>query len=344
MRTRPIREIALIAVLLCPTVVSAQQKPTDLGDLGKGRAARATLVSERGAIVGAAQTGGQAPNVAFSAFYKPSGGALRNIAFNAPSSDFVPVAINASGTIVGTVSVGGNLTGSKKWTTAGHQDVPVPPEYTQSRVTDIDDAGNILLQATQEDWTTPFLLSASGTFTEIACSEDRECVPLAMNEAGVIVGYSTDGERQLAVVWDRPGELPRALPTPASVWSPVAVDINADGVIIGNAEMQDSFDPTTALLVWTSRNEEPRKFDNSVGRALNNRGQIVGASWAQGGNLASGAASLWDARGDAPTQLPGLAEGAPSEASDINDAGLVVGSAVDGTGTSRAVSYAVAAR
>lgn len=54
--------------------------------------------------------------------------------------------------------------------------------------------------------------------------------------------------------------------------------------------------------------------------------------------------SVWDALGGGAITLPGLAQRAPSEASDINGAGRVVGRAADDTGTSRAVACDVGAR
>ena len=341
----------LFVLLMSSATVSAQSSgalPTDLGDLGRGRFARATLISDSGAIVGFAQTGtsqaaAAATTPTLSPFFKPRGGALRSIALSSSSQRFEPVAINAQGTVVGTVRTSAGVSGSKKWSTArGHEDIPVPPEYARVTAYDIDDEGNILLAAQQDDYSTPFLLSASGTFTELGCPEDRECVPLAMNEAGTVVGYSTDGERQDAVVWEQLTQQPRRLATPPAVWSPMAVDINAQGVIIGTASMQDSVEPTTALLVWTSRAQMATMVPNSIGRSLNDRGVIAGASWEIGGAAATGFACTWDARAPETSKvvLRGLVAEPSSEANDINKDGLVVGAAADGTGVLRAVTFA----
>ena len=351
--TRTVRHgstFTLFVLLMSSAAVGAQDSrplATDLGDLGRGRLARATLINDGGAIVGMAQTSASQPSGAatptLSPFFKPRGGALRNLALSSSSQRFQPVAMNAQGVVVGTVSTSTGVTGSKKWSAArGHEDIPVPAEYARTTAYDIDDRGNILLTAQQDDYSTPFLLSASGAFTELGCPEERECIPLAMNESGVVVGYSTDGERQDAVIWEQLTQQPRRLATPPAVWAPVAVDINASGVIIGSAGMQDSLRPTTALLVWPTRDRVATMVSNSIGRALNDRGVIAGASWSTGGDPSTGFACTWDAKAAESSKvvLRGLVAEPSSEANDVNRDGVVVGAASDAAGIQRALSFA----
>ncbi len=108
-----------------------------------------------------------------------------------------------------------------------------------------------------------------------------------------------------------------------------ASNINSAGVIVGSAVIDEEF--RTEPVVWNSRNDSPVTLSTEglggAAVAVNNVGVIVGFR-----NVPVGAGSDPVAWIDGvPLVLPTLGEG--GFASDINDAGQIVGRVFVGTGS-----------
>ena len=156
---------------------------------------------------------------------------------------------------------------------------------------------------------------------------ELEAIALAINDRGIVVGYSfSPGGRDTAVAWDRRGTPHALLPLPDRQGA-VAHAINRKGTVVG-----DSVGVATPTL-WRAPAEPtalPSLADAAEGHgfAINHRDASVGVSISQ--DLIHSAV-LWR-RGAPPVRLPALPGHDDSFARDINGRGDVVGFSIGEAG------------
>lgn len=149
-----------------------------------------------------------------------------------------------------------------------------------------------------------------------------QSIAVAINSSGQAVGQIDFANGQEAVVWDSSGAITRLGFLPGGSTFSSAQDINDDGHVVGVAGAGGHYHG----FVWDGDGpiEElptPSGMTNAFAQAINNDGAIVGSASVM---YQPDIAVLWD--GGAPVALEPLVAGASAGASDINDAGQVVGS------------------
>jgi probable HAF family extracellular repeat protein len=186
--------------------------------------------------------------------------------------------------------------------------------------------------------------------TEIRVA-DRDTYVTAINDAGVVVGYSSDldGETKHPFTWVD-GEFTELELLPYSVRG-TAFNINADGIVVGDsiirtADVPEGQHPPRHAVVWengtpTDLGTLGGNFSHAVG--INASGQIVGASTTAPDQPELGVtgthAVLWE-NGE-PTDLGTLADGEISVAAAINADGDIVGRSTLAPDTTGGESHAV---
>ncbi|WP_194293083.1 hypothetical protein [Streptomyces smaragdinus] len=208
----------------------------------------------------------------------------------------------------------------------------------------INDAGECAgTDQTGEHPSMPVRWSASGAVVVMETLPGGLSIVSGINAGGVTVGSCfTEEGTPGAVRWDRGGEV-TALGLPDSHVVSLACDINDAGVIVGNAGPADLMGKAVRWNADGTITELPMPEDaeNAVAMAINNAGVIVGE--ATSGRLLAesgsdpGQAVRWNTDGTV-TRLPTLG-GDHAAAQDINDSGVVVGSARRADGSVRAVRW-----
>ncbi len=131
-------------------------------------------------------------------------------------------AVNATGTVVGTSSDGGDVFTERafSWTAAGgFQPVPVDvPGFPHSSATDVNDAGQVVGQAFDATANGPGFLYTPGAGTTVLSPGDfTYAFPTAVNNSGSVVGSlwtpGSGGGSLAAVVWAPPAYEPVSCPT-----------------------------------------------------------------------------------------------------------------------------------
>lgn len=157
----------------------------------------------------------------------------------------------------------------------------------------------------------------------------------AINDSGVVVGES-DNNASNAFVYSG-GVLSGLTSLQGGNTRGVAHDINTDGVIVGISTADNGAGGAASRPTrWT--NGVPVDLGSldgtitTLGRAwgINDNGVIVGVTRRQSSPTIVSQATLWSAPGS-PVNLGSLLPDSFSEAFAINDAGVVVGAAVNGT-------------
>jgi probable HAF family extracellular repeat protein len=174
---------------------------------------------------------------------------------------------------------------------------------------------------------------------------DRDTYVTAINDAGVVVGYSSDldSETKHPFTWID-GEITELELLPDSVRGE-ALNINADGLVVGDsiirtADVPEGRLPPRHAVLWEDGSPIDLGTlggDYSLAVGINTSGQIVGASTTDPDQPELGVpgthAVLWE--DGEPTDLGTLADGEVSVASAINAGGDIVGRssvAADSTG------------
>jgi hypothetical protein len=287
-----------------------------VSDLGVPGNAVAHGVSSNGWIVGRSDS---------SAFLRDPGGTVRVLNVAPDGLD----AVNSSGVAVGTVNGGCGTNclypGAVKW----DGQAIVHLEGFPSAAGDINDGGTIV----------GFVYDGGYQAAVWPPSGPPRYLPVqnpssvngahGVNEAGDVVGRVADAAgTEHAAYWDAATSTLHVLSDRRS-W---AWEINDDGVIAGVVFGDDG---KMHAARWAAGSHELTVLDEaeSEARAVNNAGVVVG--WREADGPASRRAMSWSPTGEA-TNL-GSYDG-PSRAADINDAGTIVGSAVQGT-ISKAVTF-----
>ncbi|MFB6721471.1 hypothetical protein ACFCV3_14960 [Kribbella sp. NPDC056345] len=149
-----------------------------------------------------------------------------------------------------------------------------------------------------------------------------------------VVGRVWSGDDTLPVLWT--DGVPRLLDDAPGV-GPSVIDVNSSGVVIGSSTAKDGTSMPWVFAAGTYRLlEVPDYMNGTTGlSAINNRGDIVGAGMS---SFTEDLASLvWPAGGKPRVLL--TPDDRFSVATDINDAGVVVGSSwIDDGGRRRDIS------
>jgi len=234
-----------------------------------------TALNTAGAIAGTLDPNdaGDGSHLAFVA----EGHALR--AFGDPGArSNVPVAINAHGDIVGFRHDGQHP--HAFLCRAGGEPQALLPAARESQATAINAAGQVALAADGHGF-----VWHHGVLVEIPSLPGRTVAPLGINDAGVVVGEAL-GPRQEAFVHEH-GRTRVLRPLPGPQAQAVAVAINGHGVIAGNCMVGGYYHPCR----W--QDDAPEDLGLLPGglegcaRGINDAGEIVGYSFATGGDASA---------------------------------------------------------
>jgi probable HAF family extracellular repeat protein len=231
-------------------------------------------------------------------------------------------AINASGTIVGTVD---NLAGEPqpaKWIDGRVTYLPGLPGATYGEATDINDDGVIvgnITSANAPGLSTRPVRWVDGEVLALPVAGADTTIAMGINDAGDIVGYAFGQSGVRAVRWSNCDitELPLG-----DAVGGAAEDINDAGQVVGWVETSDDrysaamWNGDALTLLGTLPGSEM-----SFASAINTSGQVVGSSGAADGSNAH--AVLWE--DENITELAPPLGYAGAAATDINDNGQVVG-------------------
>ena len=321
-------------------VVLAAGCVSDLGTLGGNRSGGAGI-NEHGVTVGwsATETG------TLQAFRRPPGGPM--IALEGTGG--TAAAVNDAGMVVGAATVDGDGV-AVIWDAEGtlHTLADLGVDLEPAVLTDINDDGVAVGVSPDPERRRTFVLdvdTATAEFLPFALHDDgaEDHQAFAVNDAGAVVGEVCSESRGCrAVLWRAGSHEPVLLGAPEGWIANGAFDLDDHGTVVG--QLGDATgDGSTALWRPGSYHDplliEPPEGELFTGRAINNRGQVVGTMVAPGGPGGLTAA-LWDARTGRFTRLGGLG-GSLSVPADINDAGLAIGTAAtpDAGFVTRAVLY-----
>jgi len=190
-------------------------------------------------------------------------------------------------------------------------------QYGSSFATDINNHGQIIGHGFEDDLITRAYIWNDGKLSLLPSNGDRGwAYTTAINDAGVVVGYNSDGTNQFAVKWEN-GKLTRFNTFSCCGTVAYAGDINNHGVVAGWSE--GAYQAT----IWINgyRQVLPSLSYAASASGVNNLGQVVGQSVPY--NSYVNHAVLWS--GGRIYDL-GAANGFNnSHALKINDAGEIVG-------------------
>jgi hypothetical protein len=335
------------------------------------------LVNNLGTAVGSFRksTGHGSPELRLPLTWSPSAAPIElslPSSYSNPSSFSWPYAINDSGTVVGAAYNDSLGERPIRWDASGagseldNLGTRLGSTFTWGQAYAINNSGTVV--GYSDRWVGGAYYDraarwdAGGTaITELGELPHEPGFPIypqsraqAVNESNSAVGYAQKlgpGGVNLgfrAVRWDGSGtaatELGHLGTTPAGVTDSQAYDINESGTVVGYALKNGSTGMKQAVR-WTTGETAATELDDAGGPfsealAINDLGTAVGYS---GGGTQRRALS-WDYDGTAATVLGHLADPAPSQAFDINNNGIAVGSASKVIGGVNTGSFAVAWR
>lgn len=255
---------------------------------------------------------------------------------------FIPFALNDLGVVVGaTVTTNGREARSRavSWTAAqGFLTFELPPDTFQSWATDINDRGEIVMNAFSPSGGPgdgAYLISGGvGSRVRLAdpsgAPNGRPSVAEAINDAGVVVGASGNGSAaggERATEWEAGSRAPRFLGALGVVSR--ALDINARGTVVGSSTTAAG--EKTHALAWlgdgTTAND-PIDLGPGSAKAVNDADFLVG----QDASTTPPRAAAWSARTRVKLLLGALGANSGSTATAINNRNFAVGDS-DGTST-----------
>lgn len=247
-------------------------------------------------------------------------------------------AINASGTVVGTSSDGGDTFTERafSWTeSGGFEPVPVDvPGYPHSAASDVNASGQVVGQAFDSTANGPgFLYTPGEGTTELSPGIYYGANPAAINDAGTVVGTvwipASGGGIVRAAVWAPPAYEPEILPAPSGLTSSTrGLAIDEDGTMAGtfSGVFPGQSQSTVIGLIWSPAEGHPYTERPGFSVYGIEDGTVVGT-------VSAGydpRAAIWQAGEAAPEHLGTLSGGTQSWATDINGehiVGFAIGSA-----------------
>jgi probable HAF family extracellular repeat protein len=245
-------------------------------------------------------------------------------------------AINEAGVVVGTRTDADGIGRATRWTAAGvAQDLGVEG---WSWANDINDHGTIVGYQSLPDGDIRGFVIEPGAAPELLAHPAElgglSDVAVAVNERGAIAGYSNDETSgwPLPVLWQGRRHTPAVVPGRRDNYD--VTGINERGTIVGS-----TLDGELGYQAVTWVGRDHREVDvgpsgvHSLGRALNDEGQVVGIRYL------AGDAFRWDPRTGRTTILTGLTD-VRNEALAVNNQGTVVGYSTLADGTQHATLFA----
>ena len=331
---------ALLALGMLPGGAGAQAAGTitDLGTLG-GPYTEPAAMNAAGTVVGSSHDGRATRSArdrrgAAQAFLKRLDQPMVDLH---DINGVDPMFVNDHEVIVGQrFGSNGQRYATYRWTSElGLQDLDPPAGIGRGVPVDLDNAGNILIDASGFSGKVSLLWrAATETYVTLPCLPEHICAAKAMNDAGTIVGVASKlgaesdarGPTQ-PVIWEGPELALSVLPT-GTTPDVVPVDINARGTILGTTGLELDFNSTAPrrVLAWLDDQHTLRDIGDGAPFALNANDIAVGVDpvvdaedWPQP------RPRLWDLRSGAQVDLP-IAPGCTNTtAIAVNDAGMILG-------------------
>lgn len=216
-------------------------------------------------------------------------------------------------------------------------ELPIPPEFTVSRATAMNNRGQVVGWAATADDVCHAMLWDNGTVTDLGTAGGSDSLASCISASGEIAGVVIRNmERHIVLWWNRRvinlgmvDEMPTRLG--AGNFN-TSIAMNPKGEVIG--QMLDRsggafcflYRPAEERMTWLSG---PEGTVEGYPRAINDRGQIVGQTWR---SYAPASVFLWH-KGKM-MDVGGL-DGAPATANAVNEDGTIAGWVFIGTFFSR---------
>lgn len=288
-----------------------------------------------------------------------------------PASRYTPVAINANGTVVGTIQDNAGTLQSFIWTptaanaiTGSTSQVLLGAAGSQPTVTDINDNGVIVgdyTLASDPDRRHGFRLTGSSVLDlgdlPTSTSDDNDLSSAsAINNGNQIVGQSatTSGNTRVATSWNNGATSPSVNMNDLTGGNTAgfAFDVNDAGQIVGQGEDANGrrgfLLPSATTNALSAANPGRVVFqplgstDETMATAINATGEVVGYSFDSGTDESNFVPFLYTATGgvqDLNTLVVDALSGGiyVTAALGINDLGQIVGRGIDANGNTRAV-------
>jgi probable HAF family extracellular repeat protein len=185
---------------------------------------------------------------------------------------------------------------------------------TNFNPTAVNNVGQVIGQSITATGDRRASIWSGGTRTELGTLGGNTSVANSINDSGQVVGYSTTSTGQThATLWN--STTATDLGTYGITTESIARDINNLGQIVGSSYDAGTFTNSRGIL-WQGASATDTGLTSA--NAINNLGQIVGSN-----NFSP---ALWN--GSTITSLLSVcgSGSCPSNAKDINDAGIIVGS------------------
>jgi probable HAF family extracellular repeat protein len=205
----------------------------------------------------------------------------------------------------------------------------------------INNAGQILTHESAGSEHRSFLIGTNGVI-DLSAQAGQWVSAMSLNKAGVVVGVTSPGDNQYsAFMWSN--GVFTVLGVPAGTLTSVATDINKRGVIAGKITVPPAPAYLNSERAVLFRNGDasvlrlPAGAVGSVAKAINFRGQIAGDAYYSPD--ADGQSRAFVFYGGKPLSIGTLHGDRISNASDINNAGQVVGISQDLVNEPRAFLY-----
>jgi probable HAF family extracellular repeat protein len=208
--------------------------------------------------------------------------------------------------------------------------------WQASHAQGINDAGKVAGDSTIQ---TPFAVRATvwnGNTAQTlgALPNDTESYANAINNFGQLAGYSSNGYTSHATFWNG-GVLTdlTTFGTGLAYGQSIAYGLNASGQVVGQAQVNGGL---PVAVVWNTATATYTALSATISAALgiNDNGHVVGTQ--------NGHATFWNPV-TATTKDLGTLGGSSSQARDINNSGMIVGSAqLGGSGATHAAFWSSA--
>ncbi|MDX8141435.1 hypothetical protein OG205_09750 [Lentzea sp. NBC_00516] len=319
---------AAACAALGTTATPAYAAPTivDLGTLPGGSYSTAFAINDAGAAVGWSDAADGRTHAV--RWFPP--GRIVDLGTLPGGGSSMAFAVNNAGVVVGQANAANGDLHAVRWDSQGViSDLEALPGHARSMAIEINQAGEIIGRSAVNVRSNSqgVRWDSSGQITDLG----YESRAYAINDAGLAAGDSSSGE---PVIWDRKGRITKV--EHGGGLASANAGINEAGMVAGVVGLSDG---TFHAVRW-NRHGDLTDLDslsersNCMAVGINNAGTVAGTADAE---IAARHAVRWDRHGKI-TDLETLG-GNPgpyppsSQATAINDAGIVIGSATTNSGT-----------